>query len=317
MFDEIAALVTPTSDLPGRSARSRAVALRPGWVVAEALWTKPHREQRHAARVFAAAGVLGGRSIFSHDSAAVLWDLPIVRAGTLDVVHVSGSGVNGVVTAGTRVARHEQIVPAADVVERFGIRCTSLERTVFDLIRLRSLECAIAVADAALRQVAWNPRSRSYDRDADARWRESLSRRIAAHSGARGIRQARRVVELADGRAESPGESVSRLYLGQLRFPPPRLQVPVTGPAGERWEVDFGFDELLLWGEFDGVGKYVREDHLGGRTTAEAVLAEKRRENWIRARSGWTMVRWGWSDITSAEALRAHLAAFGIRPRIC
>lgn len=39
------------------------------------------------------------------------------------------------------------------------------------------------------------------------------------------------MAEFADGRAQLPGESVSRLYLDDLGFARPRLQVPFDGTA--------------------------------------------------------------------------------------
>ena len=51
--------------------------------------------------------------------------------------------------------------------------------------------------------------------------------------GMRGVRQLRAFVPLADGRAESPGESITRLrWLDVGGLPAPELQIEVPGPTG-------------------------------------------------------------------------------------
>ncbi|HEV7957475.1 MAG: hypothetical protein JWL94_2002 [Microbacteriaceae bacterium] len=76
--------------------------------------------------------------------------------------------------------------------------------------------------------------------------------------------------------------------------------------------VDFWWPEFNLAGEFDGKGKYLRDEMLAGRTTAEVLLAEKDRENRIRA-LGPTMVRWDWDIARSLPLLDARLRAAGLR----
>src|SRR3546814_7568878 len=96
-----------------------------------------------------------------------------------------------------------------DVTEREGLLVTSLPRTIVDVIRTVSTEAAIAYFDAALRLVAWRGHGR-YDGEAAERFRAEIVARLEAMPGARGIRQARVVASFADGRAQLPGESVSR-----------------------------------------------------------------------------------------------------------
>ena len=91
----------------------------------------------------------------------------------------------------------------------FRIRCTSLARTVLDLTSLLTLEAAVSVADAAERMMG--ERIREWDVDAIESWRVDMQQRLDAAGAARGVRQARWVAEFADGRAQLPGESASRL----------------------------------------------------------------------------------------------------------
>src|SRR6218665_1355709 len=202
--------------------------LRRGWFIdsdeRKALWA----EGKHRAHVIAVARDARGPAVMSHTSGAVLWRLPLWEL-RLVRVHMTTAAPHRI-SSSPDVRRHAAPLPPDDVVLVDGIRCTSLERTVFDLIRMLPLTAAVAVADAAERQMG--ARGWEWDLDAVTSWRRSLSSRIEAATGSRGIRQARWVSEFADGRAQSPGESVSRLQLYRLGFEAPELQVPVEAPAG-------------------------------------------------------------------------------------
>ena len=283
-----------------------------GRYVREDDWSRLRSEDQHLLLVLAVAPARrGGDVVASHDSAAVLHRLPLYRRRPAGV-HISGPRTRGVVSQPSPVLRHEVAVKPGDRTEIDGIPCTTLERTVYDVIRTTPRETAVAAADAALRLVAWDDRTRTYSVAAAEEWRRGLVERIARSRGSRGIRQARWVAAFADGRAQLPGESVSRLYLDDLGFAPPRLQVPFPGPRGTTYAVDFGLDDAGAWGEFDGTGKYFDPAMLRARTTREAFLREKEREDWIRGRSGRPLVRWGTPHIHSAVALRRRLAAFHV-----
>jgi hypothetical protein len=210
------------------------------------------------------------------------------------------------------VFRHVAPVPASDIVLLHGIRCTSLERTVFDMIRTLETEASVAAADAAERQFAL--RGRVWDEDAVDHWRRSMRDRIDAASGARGIRRARWVAAFADGRAQLPGESVSRLQLVRLGFDVPQLQVPVAGPGGRTYFVDFGLTDVRAFGEFDGKDKYLDAEMRRGLPIERVLLEEKQREDWIRGTTQWRLARWEDTHSATPRALAARLASFGILP---
>ena len=73
-------------------------------------------------------------------------------------------------------------------------------------------------------------RGREWDEEAVRAWRRKMAERIAGAAGARGVKVARRIAEFSDGKAQLPGESVSRLQIVRLGFRSPRLQAPVAGP---------------------------------------------------------------------------------------
>ena len=323
--DEARTHLIPRAQLERRGSGARQVAaevaagrlrrVHPGWYVDGATWRSAFAETRHLFSVVAAAQrIRSDRTVVSHHSAAVAWELPLYRLAPR-LVHVSGDNADGCTGRQTLgVARHAVAAPPCDRVEIDGILCTSLERTVFDMLRAAPAEAALAIADAGFRRAAWDDRSRTYDVVAAERLCEALATRVRAAAGGRGIRQARRLLPLADGRAQLPGESVSRLRLDELGFAEPRLQVAIPGPAGRTYYCDFGLDDVGAWGEFDGVSKYLDPDLTGGLTAGEAVMAEKARENWIVATTGRRIVRWGSEHIDSATTFERHLATYGIRP---
>lgn len=284
--------------------------IRRGWFIdadeRNGLW----EEEKHRAHVIAVARDAQGPAAMSHSSSAVLWRLPLWKM-RLVRVHMTTDAPRRI-SSSPDVRRHVAPLPPDDVTLVDGIRCTSLERTVFDLIRVLPLTSAIAVADAAERQMA--ERGWEWDLDAVTSWRRSLASRIDAATGARGVRQARWASEFADGRAQSPGESVSRLHLHRLGFEAPELQVPVEGPVGSPYFVDFGMRGIRAFGEFDGKGKYLDAALREGKSLDQILLEEKQREDWIRGTTQWRLGRWETPHIETANALGIRLAAFGIAP---
>jgi hypothetical protein len=273
---------------------------------AEILWA----EGRHLAHVIAVVRDSAGGAAVSHESAAVVWGLPLYRHRPRRV-HLTTES-SGRISSGPDVMRHVAPLPASDVVVRHGIRTTTLSRTVFDLMRTLPMEASVSCADAAERMMAL--RGREWNEDAVTSWRRSMAERIAGASGARGVKWARRVADFADGRAQLPGESVSRLQIVRLGFRRPRLQAPVAGPRGRMYFVDLALDDVEAFGEFDGKGKYLDEALRRGIPLEQVLLEEKQREDWIRGTTQRRLARWGDEHIVTPRELAARLASFSIRP---
>lgn len=288
------------------------IAVHHGWYVRASMWRQWHVEERHAAKALAVVrSMRGGDAVLSHTSAAALLGLPLYRTSPIRV-HVTGRRTSGSVRASASVARHTAEI-SGDVVDIHGVRVTNLARTVADLVGRLPLTAAVALADAAMRQVAWRGGDEPYDSvEADA-WRDQVLARESLQQGARASVQGRWVMAFADGRSQLPGESVSRLYLHQLGFAPPRLQVRIAHATGY-YEVDFGLDDVDLWGEFDGIGKYTDPAMLRNSSSAETVMLEKQREDSIRGMTRRGMIRWGSAHIATLDAFRARLAAFHVYP---
>lgn len=219
-------------------------------------------------------------SWFSHTSAALLWGFDLLTVP--DRVHLmqrSRPHSHG----DPAVVRHHGELPVVDRAEADGFPVTGMARTAVDCACLLPREDGLVVVDSALRNGADPGR---------------MGELVAARAGGRGVVRAREVLELADGRAESPGETLTRWRLHRAGLPAPGLQIPVVTSAG-RFRADLGWPEVRLLLEFDGFVKYAGG---GARAAAEAVFAEKRRQDALEE-AGWRVLRVTWTDLRSPATL--------------
>jgi hypothetical protein len=120
-----------------------------------------------------------------------------------------------------------------------GIPATTPARTAFDIGRRRGLEVAI-IRLAALMQA-----TKLKTPDVDLL--------VARYSGARGIIQLRNAISLADGGAESPQETRTRLLLVGAGLPPPTTQIEVYDTDDYFIaRVDMGWRRYKVGVEYDG-----------------------------------------------------------------
>ncbi|HKP05815.1 MAG TPA: hypothetical protein VJU58_01050 [Microbacterium sp.] len=284
------------------------VKIRPGVFVRGDAWKAAKPEARAVARAQALTDVSASPPVVSHETAAAAHGLPLYRADR-ERIHIIAAVERPGAAFG--VVRHRGELSDDDVIDVDGLRVTSLARTVADVARTATFEQAVTIADAALRkQFVAGPDE--YDFDGAQAFRESVT--AIVRRSAHGQTRARRVLDFADGRAQLPGESISRIRLRELGFRVLALQVPVAGPRGKTYYVDFGLEDILAFGEFDGAIKYVDGKLLDGRTSAQALDEEKQREDWVRGTTQRRYARWGWPHLATASELGARLEAFGIRP---
>src|SRR5690606_7823588 len=108
-----------------------------------------------------------------------------------------------------------------------------------------------------------------------------------------GVVKARSAIEFADGRADRPGESMSRVSIHRAGLEAPQLQARTRGQSGRVWTVDFWWPRFNLIGEFDGRWKYTDPEFMAGRSAQQVLLDEKDREDDLRA-ANHGFVRWDW-----------------------
>jgi hypothetical protein len=282
-----------------RRSAERGQLVRPhrGAFVDAARWAALSPQDQYRTRIIAAAMSSRTRPVVSHVSAAVLHGAPLV-GGVPGLVHVVST-----LAAGTRsehgFRKHATGVPGG-VIDIDGIAVTALVRTLADVAVTEPFLTAVAILDWAFARHPITAEDVLVD----------LDRRGVV----RGRRRAAFALAFADPRSGSPGESLSRVRFRELGCPTPDLQHPFSDALGLIGIVDFWWPALRTVGEFDGVAKYIRDEYTGGRSVAEIVLAEKSRENRLRA-LGLTVVRWDWDDAWRAQPLRALLVEAGVLSR--
>lgn len=235
--------------------------------------------------------------LFSHLTAAAIWQLPTIGSRCQLVEYALPPDARGR-TPNVRRRRSALTATGTDIG---GLRVTTYERTIVDHARQAKLASGVAVCDDALHRGLTT-------RDAlFAEWRR-------VPTGARGRRMAELAIHLADERAESPLESLSRVRMFQASLPMPELQWKFFHGDEFIGRTDFYWEHLGLVGECDGKLKYVVEQEDPGRTAVDALLGEKRRELLLRRHRGVRDVaRWDWDEALPAGMLPGILAAHGVR----
>ncbi|MDM7856022.1 type IV toxin-antitoxin system AbiEi family antitoxin domain-containing protein [Cellulomonas alba] len=272
--------------------RGRLVRVRPGAFVRTREWEGLAPGEQHVLVVRAAASVMR-HVVFSHDSAAALWGMPLVAPPA--AIHVSRARSGG--SSWTGVVRHRGAGDLA-VHERDGVRVTSAVDTVLDLAASLPFACAVPAADHALR--------------AGLVTADALAAGVAERAGRRGVARSAAVARFADARSESPGESLSRARMHELGLPAPRLQTEFAERGEVVARVDFWWPEARLVGEFDGRLKYRVDGIADRRSLEERLWQEKVREDRLR-RAGLRVARWTWSDAMSPSRLATILSRAGLR----
>ena len=262
--------------------------------------------QGYQLRIRAASDARTGSLIFSHTSAADLWECPLLVADT-KLVHAIQPGKARKTTAGTQI--HRSVVPDEHVVTLpSGLVTTSREWTAVQVAATLGLPNVLLPLDHLVRLLNEDPIG-------DPAGEAVIDALIAlVPRGMRGGTRAQKHLSLADPRSGSAGESLSRGQMAVLRVPRPALQVrfPRGDGAGDD-VVDFDWPDLGVFGEFDGKGKYFRDDMTGGRTPEEVLWDEKLREDRIR-RHRPRAARWTWDVAMSRQRLAQTLAAAGVLP---
>ncbi len=184
------------------------------------------------------------------------------------------------------IARNERI-DWDEVQQKGDLNCVTVQRAALDLGRHLPLGQAVAQLDALANATPLTP--------------EMMRPLVDRYSGARGMKNLRRALELMDGGAQSPRETWLRLLLMQ-EFPRPRTQIPLVNEWGEPViYLDMGWELARIAVEYDGAhhqedrAQYVRDEKRRRLIQARdwlyiKVIKEDRPEE-IRAR-----VRHAWAS---------------------
>jgi hypothetical protein len=285
--------------------RRELIRIAPGAFVHANIWLTAKAESRHLGLIHAVQARASERLVFSHHSAAVLWRLPFISAPPSKVHIVTGLAAGG--RSNTVIARHTTGVP--DTTAAFDeVEATDLVRTVTDIACVLDFGPAVCMADAALRRTSKPLPGVPPTAASQADLQAALTFVPPFHGSAK----AAAVVNFANGLADRPGESLSRVSMHRAGITPPQLQVSLVGASGKTYTVDFFWPEFNVIGEFDGRAKYSDPEFLNGRTPEQALLDEKAREDDLRA-AGYVISRWLWETAISPALLRAHLSRAGVR----
>jgi hypothetical protein len=315
-------VLTGDHRLAHRAAGEAVHRLRRGVNVTAAGWEALDDRDKYLLRMQAVLATRQIDPVFSHESAALVWGLPVIGRWP-NTVHLTAGDRPGA-RSKNGVLWHRSPLLEGEVARINGMFVTSLERTLVDLARSSSFLSAVASLDFGTRPQILLPDGTAHAGIS----RAQLLERLAAQGPVRGIRSAREAVAFSDNRSGSPGESLSRGQIHLAGFPAPELQVPVGIPGGHTEIADFRWRQkqvsrtLHLFGEFDGYVKYTRDDYLRGRGIEDVVWAEKLREDRMRAhqdarhRPGEvnTMARWTWDVALHRNQLRTVLLTAGLRP---
>lgn len=255
--------------------------LRQGTYVYAATFDRLTPEQQHVVVVRSVADRLGPAVAVSHQSACAVHGIALfdVDLANVHVTRLDGSAGR---TEYGIVHHLGQVVAEDELMEVDGMLVVKPARAMFETSTRCGVESAIVTLDSGLHLAL-----------------ASLDELIELGGQMwnwQGARKARYAVTLADERAESPGESRSRLLFRRANLPLPELQVEVRDSDGRLLGyTDFGWLEYRHVGEFDGRVKYggITGDR---RTPQQIVFAEKKREDAIR-RQLFGMSRWVWSDL--------------------
>ncbi|MGH3471940.1 MAG: DUF559 domain-containing protein [Nocardioidaceae bacterium] len=219
-------------------------------------------------RVLAASLVLHPFGVFCDRTAAWLHGVDALSFRELEIL----PPVEMVVLRGhTRPRRlhcrgGERDLNIGDVTSVGTCPVTSALRTALDLgCKLKRSE-ALAVLDGFLRRGLVT--------------REEMLSRLPTYRGRRGVVQLRRLVRLADPRAESTGESWTRLAIVDAGLPTPELQHWVCDRGVPVFRLDLAFPKSKVAIEYDGMEYHDQP--------ADRARDASRRE-WLRQR-GWTVI---------------------------
>lgn len=220
-------------------------------------------------------------------TAARYWHFPLIddadpatgaRECGIDDVHVRGGGRTRL-TAGGELRRHDLVLRPGDLVRLpNGLVLLSPLRTLVHCASLLTHDALVCALDDALHR--------------DLVRAEQLQAAAAAHAGEPGAPAFRRAVAAADGRAESPAETLARLLLLPV-LPALEPQVRLVDHGRVLARFDLADRAARFAVEADG-----RRGHAG-----TGMAAKDRRRDRTSRSYGWRTERVTWWELRRQQAL--------------
>jgi very-short-patch-repair endonuclease len=234
-------------------------------------------------RLTAVAKRLPAGAAFSGNTAAWLHGLDLEPCDPIEVTLPEPTGSSrrsGALVRRSQLARHE-------IVRRRGLPTTSALRTVVDLGGQDPLTEGVVAADLFLHAGLISV--------------DELRNYVADHPGTRGIARLRRVVDMAESKAESAMETRLRMLLVLARLPRPEVQVSINDDQGRfLGRPDLFYRQQRLAIEYDG-GNH-----------RDRLVDDNRRQNGLVG-AGLRLLRFTAADVygnpeTIAQQVRQFLA---------
>lgn len=267
------------------------VRIRHGAYADPAIWSHLSPSEQHVLVSRAVVQQYDDRVALSHASAHLLrggpnWGLDL---STVNLTNLFGRGDR----TQSGITHHRGTVRVTDVTRHDGHWITAPPRTAIDTAARATHEAAVCVLDWTLQQgLASRPELVAYAEHHMREWPGTVD--------------LPRAVARCDGRAESVGESRTRLALDDAQV----VTVPqweVLHPSGRlAGRVDLHLPELGVMVEFDGAIKYGRL-LKPGQTIADVIREERARELLLEELTGLRMVRFIWPDLDRPDRMVARV----------
>jgi hypothetical protein len=269
-------------DRPHRNVVARPLEDQPGTHARE-------RAESAYLRLAQASALTCPRATVSHVAAAIAYRVPTIgQLGKPCLTVPSGTALRDL----AHIHLHRATLPDDGVVLLGDLRVTTPARTVMDIARERGVAAGVVAADYVLHTGLANA--------------SELAAAFEVSSCWPGRKAARTTLAFADGAAESPLESLSRLRIAAFGLPAPRPQAVLCDEFGRFiGRGDFYWDEFGVVGESDGDLKYDDDPEA-------AIVKERRRERGF-CDTGLITVRWGWSDLYEFDKVVKRLQAANAR----
>lgn len=295
-----------TRRLAQQAKKGSLIRVRRGCYLPTEVWESLRPWEKYRMKIQAVHELAQYPPVFARESAAQIMGLPLVRIPQEVQTVISPNNNGGQSNYG--VHRISAVAGDPPPWEMFGLLVTPPPQTVRDLaVRLPLSESLPAMDYLLQRKILPGSPINTQLTFSETSVQDSLAPLLY------GVQRRRvlRVLEVANPHSESPGESVSRAFMIEYGFPLPVLQSLFTDREGLIGRTDFHWEEYRLIGEFDGYEKYSDQRFLRGRTPSEVVVAEKNRENRLRAK-GYNVVRWVWRDLKDPRRLAQLLSEAGL-----